>query len=403
MAADVTGSMVAATVRVRPGSDLVVRYGDLVAVVRAPDEAVPAILDALVAASLDRSRATDLIRESRRLPGGVAIAVALLGPEIDVVVIGGVRCDATGVDSDASFSGSSAAQLLGLPAGVTTVSLAFEGSSAEAHVRTGLVDGVVLGSGVEIVLGAVDATRATPAVDASAAAPAAVSPAAAAPAPAAPAAPPMPATLPPPPPPVNAPDPVIEPVVAAGPIVNLLAEPLTEDERPEPLPEVAAPVAEPEVVDRRRSVTGLACSIGHINRLEADYCSSCGRRLQGTINLKEGQRPSLGTLIFDDGTTFGLEFGYVIGREPETDPAIRDGGAHPLVVTDAERSVSRVHAEVRLDGWNTMVLDRGSANGTYVAAPDGSGWNRLEPNVPTLLPDGWSVAVGRRTFVFQQR
>jgi hypothetical protein len=400
MAADVTGSMVAATVRVRPGSDLVVRYGDLVAVVRAPDEVVPAILDALVAAALDRSRATDLIRESRRLPPAVAIAVALLGPEIDVVVIGGVRCDATGVDSDASFSGSSAAQLLGLPAGVTTVSLAFEGASADAHLRTALVDGVVLGSGVEIVLGPVDATAAVPVVDAVDAG--ASSAAAAAPTPA-PAAAPMPPALPPPPPPVNAPAPVIEPVVASGPIVNLLAAPLEDDERPEPLPEVAAPVAEPEVVDRRRTVTGLACSIGHINRLEASYCSSCGRRLQGTINLKEGVRPSLGTLIFDDGTTFGLEFGYILGREPEGDPAVRDGSSHPLVVTDAERSVSRVHAEVRLDGWNTLVLDRGSANGTYVAAPDGSGWNRLEPNVPTVLPDGWSVAVGRRTFVFQQR
>lgn len=398
MAGDVTGAMVAATVRVRPGDGLVVRHGDLVAIVRAPDEVLPPILDALVAAALDRSRATDLIRESRRLPAEVAIAVALLGSETDVVVIGGVRCEATGPQGTSSFHGSSAAQLLGLPAGVAEVALSFDGATARSDPRTSLIDGVVPGGGVDIVLGATAVPTAVgPSAPEATDEPAVDEPAVVA----APMPPPLPP--PPPPPPLDAPVPMPEPVVAAHPVVNLLDQPLSEQERPAPLPPVSAVEDTPPAVDPRRLISGLACSIGHVNRLDATYCSSCGRRLQGTINLSQGIRPSLGTLIFDDGSAFGLEHGYVIGREPETDHTVRSGDAHPLVLSDAERSISRVHAEVRLEGWDTLVVDRGSANGTFLAAPDGSGWRRLEPDVPTPLPDGWSVAVGRRTFVFQQR
>jgi len=70
------------------------------------------------------------------------------------------------------------------------------------------------------------------------------------------------------------------------------------------------------------------------------------------------------------------------------------------VVNDAERSLSRVHAEIRLDGWDVMLVDRGSANGTFIANPDGS-WQRLAADRPERIEPGQRLAFGRRTALFE--
>lgn len=108
--------------------------------------------------------------------------------------------------------------------------------------------------------------------------------------------------------------------------------------------------------------------------------------------------PVRGRLVFDDGATFTLDRSYVIGRElPDTgDPSLA-----PLVVDDAEHSVSRRHAEVRLDGWDVVVRDLGSSNGTRVWDPRAAIWERLETGQPLVLEYGTYVAVGRRVFVFE--
>ena len=72
-----------------------------------------------------------------------------------------------------------------------------------------------------------------------------------------------------------------------------------------------------------------------------------------------------------------------------------------LVVDDAERSISRVHAELRLFGSELQIVDRGSTNGTYVWSDTNADWVRLVPNqVASVKPGGW-VAVGSRSFVFE--
>lgn len=150
-------------------------------------------------------------------------------------------------------------------------------------------------------------------------------------------------------------------------------------------------------------VQGIGCAIGHVNRLDARYCSQCGRRIQGTVSLINGPRPLLGLLVFEDGATYSLDRGYVIGREPSGDPKVASGESRPMMLDDPERAISRVHAEVVLDAWNTTVLDRGSANGTYVLAPGATQWSRVSDAVPEVLADGARVAVGRRVFTFEQR
>ena len=62
--------------------------------------------------------------------------------------------------------------------------------------------------------------------------------------------------------------------------------------------------------------------------------------------------------MFDDGSTFGLDDDYVVGREPEIDVAVAEGSARPLVLDDPGDTVSRVHAEIRLLDWDVKLIDR---------------------------------------------
>jgi hypothetical protein len=148
-------------------------------------------------------------------------------------------------------------------------------------------------------------------------------------------------------------------------------------------------------------VRGVICSRGHFNDPAAPFCSVCGiSMVQRTLNLVEGPRPPLGVIFFDDGTTFTLDSDYVLGREPEHDPAVVSGSARPLAMEDPDRTVSRVHAALIIDGWNVKAVDRGSANGTFIAGPGEDDWVPLIPNRPAAIKPGTRVRLGQRVFLF---
>jgi pSer/pThr/pTyr-binding forkhead associated (FHA) protein len=107
-------------------------------------------------------------------------------------------------------------------------------------------------------------------------------------------------------------------------------------------------------------------------------------------------------LIFDDGAAFSVDNDYVLGREPQFDPDVADGRARPLTLMDATASISRVHALLRLDGWRTVLEDRGSANGTYLAPSSSSDeWHQVKPGESAALVPGQRIRLGGRTAVFE--
>jgi pSer/pThr/pTyr-binding forkhead associated (FHA) protein len=123
--------------------------------------------------------------------------------------------------------------------------------------------------------------------------------------------------------------------------------------------------------------------------------------VQQTHNLVTGPRPPLGVLVWDDASTYRLDRDYVVGREPEVDADVAAGRATPLTVDDEESTISRAHALIQLDGWDVQLVDRGSVNGTYVAAPGSRTWAPLTPYEPVLIVPGTRVQLGRRTFRFE--
>lgn len=165
---------------------------------------------------------------------------------------------------------------------------------------------------------------------------------------------------------------------------------LIDDEAPTMLPNASQP-----------QVEGVLCANGHFNHPQAPYCAECGLSLaQQTNRTVWGPRPPIGVLVFDDGQTINVDMDLVIGRQPDRDEAVRAGMARPLPVEDGESAVSRVHAVITLNGWDAVVTDRGSANGTYIAPPEATVWTPLSPHQPAPLVPGTRVQVGKRTFVF---
>jgi hypothetical protein len=170
-------------------------------------------------------------------------------------------------------------------------------------------------------------------------------------------------------------------------------------ERRAPLPLASAPVEE---LAGAVEVQGIRCSRGHFNHPRALYCTACGiATTHQTHVLVRGPRPPLGVLVLDDGSTYSLDSGYVIGASPEGDDAVVRGEERPLRLPSPEDRVSPVHAEIRLVDWDVQVIDRGSASGTFVLPSGAQQWQPVTPGSPTVVVPNSHVACGTRVFAFE--
>ena len=100
-------------------------------------------------------------------------------------------------------------------------------------------------------------------------------------------------------------------------------------------------------------------------------------------------------VTFDDGLRYLLDKKYLLGREVNADSSVAS-----IVLTDADNTVSRAHAELAVEDERVYLTDLGSTNGTHLLDPATAEWSRLVPNVPTVLAAGSRVAVGGRQFVY---
>ena len=113
-------------------------------------------------------------------------------------------------------------------------------------------------------------------------------------------------------------------------------------------------------------------------------------------------------VVADDGTAFVLENDMVIGRDPAAFVAQRagrslDGAGRlaPVVLPDRTGALSRAHLEIRIDGWQVLAVDVGSANGTWVRPPGAAQPLRLPPGQPVPLGVGSDIHLGGRILQLQ--
>jgi len=143
---------------------------------------------------------------------------------------------------------------------------------------------------------------------------------------------------------------------------------------------------------------------GHPNKDEARFCANCGAPLQEDTTLgitpveiedeaseeisvqEAGLEPGQALLVVKRGPNAGSTFliekeSTTAGRNPDSDVFLDD-------VT-----VSRRHAEIRRQGSEFWIHDRGSLNGTYVNR------ERVES---TKLASGDEIQIGKFRLAFFQ-
>ncbi len=180
--------------------------------------------------------------------------------------------------------------------------------------------------------------------------------------------------------------------VAPEPAPPLIADEPTGQEASVPEP---APAAGGEEGVR---VTGRYCGRGHFNAPRDHWCRICGLALSDDPSDEvEGARPPLGQLIWDNGEADLITTDTVVGRDPSSDAAVTAGHAVGLCPSGQSEGMSRVHAELRLVGWEVLLSDRASTNGTFLWDEAQQAWQRLEAGERHPLSIGAIVAFGERT------
>ncbi|WP_425307240.1 FHA domain-containing protein [Ammonicoccus fulvus] len=101
---------------------------------------------------------------------------------------------------------------------------------------------------------------------------------------------------------------------------------------------------------------------------------------------------SPGVLVVDGRSAFTLDADYILGRSPHVGEGV-DGVRVREVVLAKDRSISRVHAAIRVDDNGVHVEDLGSGIGTWVEAP-GEAPIQLHPGRPFPLTGETIVFLG---------
>lgn len=151
-------------------------------------------------------------------------------------------------------------------------------------------------------------------------------------------------------------------------------------------------------------VLGVLSPRGFFNHPEAAFCSRTGVKMGAsqTKVLVQGDRPPLGVITFDDGSTYSVQWTTVMGRDPRIDDLVQAGAAAPLPITDDELKISRRHLMLELQDWDVLISDLDTANGTYVRDQPGQPPRRLARGERAVLNSAAEVFFGDRSFTYHE-
>lgn len=147
------------------------------------------------------------------------------------------------------------------------------------------------------------------------------------------------------------------------------------------------------------TVQALVCPHGHPNPPDAARCRDCGTAITDRRTRTVGQ-PVLAVLRVTDGSEASVDQTVLVGRAPaERGP----GPVRLLTVPSPSHDISRTHLQVSVEGWQVVVTDLHSTNGTLLLDPTGTTRRSLPPGQPVAvelgsvleLAEGVAVTVDR--------
>jgi hypothetical protein len=182
------------------------------------------------------------------------------------------------------------------------------------------------------------------------------------------------------------------------PIPEMPAEPPAPDAAPVTPTDDMPPYAQPV------KVLGVLSPRGFFNHPEARFCSRTGVKMGAseTKVLVQGDRPPLGVLTFDDGSTYSMQWTTVAGRDPRIDDLVDSEQAAPLTLTDDELKISRRHILLEMRDWDVLISDLDTANGTYLREGPGQAPRRLASGEKVVMSNGAEVFLGDRSFTYHE-
>jgi FHA domain len=147
-----------------------------------------------------------------------------------------------------------------------------------------------------------------------------------------------------------------------------------------------------EVDIQDSAILAVLCPNGHASPPSSISCRICG----GPVAIQGPQfvaYPVLAVLRASDGTSAELDRPIIIGRAPSTD---RSSSRAPRLMTvpSPNHDISRTHLEVSPDGWQIVVTDLNSTNGTILVRPGGGDPQQLPPGEPVPVQVGSVMELG---------
>jgi hypothetical protein len=156
-----------------------------------------------------------------------------------------------------------------------------------------------------------------------------------------------------------------------------------------------APAPAPASLDGRPPtgplVLARVCTQGHASPPSHAACSVCGEALHG--EARQVGRPRLGRMHISTGEVIELDHSLIVGRQPSVS-RVNGGGMPRLVqVRSASGDISRSHVEIRLEGWEVLLVDLKATNGTTLVR-EGQAPRRLAQGDQAIVRDGDIAELG---------
>ena len=149
----------------------------------------------------------------------------------------------------------------------------------------------------------------------------------------------------------------------------------------------------------RDTVDARICfECGEPNPPEETRCRACGAPIADG-ETRAIVQPTLGILHLSGGRFEPLDMDLLIGRNPAREPL--EPNQRAVIHGQGDRSVSRRHIDVRLDGWRVVVSNLKDDDHTIVERSDGTE-TPLAPGVSRTLEVGDTVRYGGSWFRYEQ-